>query len=78
MTTEAIARQILTELQNQIPMQEFNDDDWYEWVEETGQFVRSYGRKSTPRKPQAKQGNRIESGMTAKWHMIWRKPSEVA
>lgn len=73
MNKEAIAKQILTELQNQIPMESFNDDDWYEWVEETGEFVRSYGRKNFPYKPTVKAGNVVDRGMNAKYHMIWRK-----
>lgn len=70
---ESVAAQILSELGNQIPVTFFNDDDWYEFVAETGQFVRSYSSKYSRRDlPSIASGHSVERGMSAKHMMLWR------
>ena len=70
----SVAQQILRELGNQLPVESFNDDDWYEHVTETGEFVRSYSGKTWNRYslPAVPAGHSITRGLSAKHLMLWR------
>lgn len=70
-----VASQILTELRNQIPMESFSDDDWYEYVVETGELVGSLSGKNWNKwnLPEIPVGHVLAKGMTAKHQMLWRK-----
>jgi hypothetical protein len=70
------ARQILEELgygDMTIPMQSFNDDDYYEYNPISKELVGSYGCKSP--QPTARPGFVIARGMRAKYLGLWRVQS---
>lgn len=71
-----ISRQILAELRNQVPMESFNDDDWYEYVIETGELIRSYSGKTWNcwNLPEVPVGRALAKGMAVKHMMLWRAP----
>lgn len=68
------AHQILSELRNQVPMESFNDDDWYEYVIETGKLIRSYSGKTWNKwnLPEIPVGHAVAKGMAVKHMMLWR------
>ena len=71
----SVAIQILDELRNQVPMESFNDDDWFEYVVETGELIRNYSGKTWRRVDfiRVPEGHAVVKGMTAKHLMLWRK-----
>lgn len=71
---EHIAKQILKELGSQVPMESFNDDDWYLYVEETGELLNHYSGKTWSVPPAIEQaGEKWAKGMQAKYMMLWRE-----
>lgn len=71
----SIAAQIIEDLSHIdqiIPMDRFNDDDWYEYNVDTMQFVRSYGCSSNRFAPSVMAGHAVARGLRAKYLGLWR------
>lgn len=58
-----------------IPVERFNDDDWYTFDAATLRLISQRGSKQT--RPEPAEGQRVLCGMQAKHLGLWRRPESL-